>query len=337
MNDTRLMQRDSQILPRLAGHHTRGPDGGWHRAQWGVVLGGEGGMVSTLEDMLLWMNNLTNPKVGTPEMYRTLATPSVYRNGTTALYAHGLVSETYRGLRAVGHGGGVAGGRSESIRFPDQGVAIVILGNRDDIAPYSLSLRMADALLGGQMTDARVAADWQRLADAAGVYRHDGSDDLFEISVQDGEPVFVTNAGAAAISQVGPNTFIPERATMHMIFSPESSGDMSLTFCGERRRYRRLAAKPPASPHHVAGRWHHAGAGVTIAIAPEGHGHSLLLTSDFGALSLHLAHLDGDLFIARPGAEAGSPGRPWTCTIRAMGDAIELSSDRTKQLRFAKA
>src|ERR1019366_5519334 len=46
MADTRLMPRDSQILPRLAGHHTRGPDGDWHRAHWGVVLGGEGGMVS---------------------------------------------------------------------------------------------------------------------------------------------------------------------------------------------------------------------------------------------------------------------------------------------------
>ena len=109
MNDTRLMQRDSQILPRLAAHHTRGADGGWHRAQWGVVLGGEGGMVSTLEDMLLWMANLTDPKVGTPEMYRLLATLAVYRNGTTALYAHGLVSAPYRGLATVGHGGSVAG------------------------------------------------------------------------------------------------------------------------------------------------------------------------------------------------------------------------------------
>ncbi len=186
MNDTRLMQRDTQILPRLAMHHTRGPDGGWHRAQWGVVLGGEGGMVSTLEDMLVWQANFADPKVGTAAMYQLLATPAVYRNGTTALYAHGLVSETYRGLRAVGHGGGVAGGRSESIRFPDQELGIVILGNRDDISPYSLSLRIADAALGSHMSSARVDADWTRLAAAAGMYRHEGGDDLFEIAIVDG-------------------------------------------------------------------------------------------------------------------------------------------------------
>ena len=61
-----------------------------------------------------------------------------------------------------------------------------------------------------------------------------------------------------------------------------------------------------------------------------------MLTSEFGALSLHVAHLDGDLFIARSTNDGGnSAGRPWTCTIRATGDAMELSSDRTKRLRFA--
>ena len=78
------------------------------------------------------------------------------------------------------------------------------------------------------------------------------------------------------------------------------------------------------------------GAGITADIVPEGQGHTLRLLSEFGALTLALAHLDGDLFIARPAN--GAPARgPWTCTIRAMGDAVLLSSDRTKQLRFAKA
>jgi CubicO group peptidase (beta-lactamase class C family) len=334
MTDTRLMSRDSQILPRLVNHHTRGPDGDWHRAHWGVVLGGEGGMVSTLEDMLTWQANLANPQVGTAELYRRMATPAPYHNGTTALYAMGLVSAPYRGLACVGHGGGVAGGRSESMRFPNENIGIVILGNRDDISPFSLARRIADAELGAQMTDARNPADWERLTAAAGAYRHDGGDDLFEIAVEDGEPVFVTQAGSAVIEQIGPNRFAPERHTMHTIFS--LAGDaMDVTFCGERRRYRRVAVTPPKSPHRIDGRWH-AGAGITADIAPGGDGHTLRLLSEFGVLTLALKHLDGDLYIARP-PNAASPMRPWTCTIRAMGDAVLLSSDRTKQLRFAKA
>jgi CubicO group peptidase (beta-lactamase class C family) len=336
MAGTRLMPRDSQILPRLAVHHTRGPDGGWHRAHWGVVLGGEGGMVSTLEDMLIWQTNLEHPKVRTAEMYRVMATPSVYRNGTTALYGMGLVSAPYRGLACVGHGGSVAGGRSQSMRFPNEGLGIVILGNRDDIAPFSLARRIADAELGAEMTNARNDADWRRLVAAAGMYRHEGGDDLFEIAIQEGEPLFVTNMGSAVIEQIGPNRFAPERHTMHIIFSPVGGEAMDVTFCGERRHYRRVDSSPSPNPHPIAGRWRHAGAGISAEIAPEGHGHTLRLTSEFGVLSLYLAHLDGDLFIARP-ANGDSPLRPWTCTMRAMGDAIVFSSDRIKGLRFAKA
>jgi hypothetical protein len=237
----------------------------------------------------------------------------------------------------VGHGGGVAGGRSQSMLFQNDGLGIVILGNREDISPFSLSRRIADAELGAQMTDARNPADWQRLAAAAGLYRHEGGDDLFEIVIEDGEPVFGTSMGAAGIEQIGPNKFAPERHTMHLIFSPAGGEIMEATFCGERRRYVRIGASPPPSPHRVDGRWRHATAGLSAEIAAEGKGHTLRLTSEFGVLTLSLAHLDGDLFIARPPGGASSPSRPWTCTIHAIGDAILLSSDRTKQLRFSRA
>jgi len=45
MNDTRLLVRDGDILPRLADQHARGADGAWRTVQWGFPLGGEGGMV----------------------------------------------------------------------------------------------------------------------------------------------------------------------------------------------------------------------------------------------------------------------------------------------------
>jgi hypothetical protein len=222
------------------------------------------------------------------------------------------------------------------MRFPNENLGIVILGNRDDIAPFSLARRIADAELGAQMTNARNDADWRRLAAAAGMYRHEGGDDLFEIKVEDGEPVFVTSSGSAAIEQTGPDRFAPERHIMHIIFSPDRSDGMEVSFCGERRHYRRVDSSPSPNPHPIGGRWRHTGAGITAEIAPEGHGHTLRLTSEFGVLSLCLAHLDGDLFIARPEDDEFSP-RAWTCTVRAMGDAILFSSDRTKGLRFTRA
>ncbi len=329
MTDTRLMPRDSEILPRLAMHHTRGPDGAWHRAQWGVVLGGEGGIVSTLADMLVWQANFAHPRIGTPAMFRLLETPSVYRRGTTALYAHGLVAAPYRGLAAISHGGTVAGGKSESMRFPAQELGIVILANRDDLATFSLARRIADAVLGEAMAE---AGDPGALI--AGTYRQQDGDDVFEITDQDGAVALVSSGGAAAVAQIGPNRFAPERPTTHMVLSPRGDG-MDVIWCGEQRHYRRLTADRDASPHPITGCWRHAG--LTADITGQGNGHRLLLQSERGTLSLHLAHLDGDLFVARPDPAAPRPGRSWSYTLRAFADSIELSSDRIKGLRFTRA
>ena len=123
MADTKLMLRDSQIIPRLAGGHVQMEDGSWESARWGWEIGGEGGMVSTLDDMLVWQGNLSAPKVGSAALFERMATPVTYTNGVRGLYAMGLTQDVYRGWRSIAHGGGVAGGKSESVRFPDAGWA----------------------------------------------------------------------------------------------------------------------------------------------------------------------------------------------------------------------
>ncbi len=149
MADTSLVLRDTQILPRLVAMHVRMPDGGWETARWGLEIGGEVGMVSTLEDMLTWQRNLDSPKVGSAALFARMATPVTYRNGTVGLYAMGLTHEVYRGWLSIAHGGGVAGGRSESVRFPEAGIGVVSLANFDAIAPASVNRRIADLLLPG--------------------------------------------------------------------------------------------------------------------------------------------------------------------------------------------
>ncbi|WP_052121164.1 serine hydrolase domain-containing protein, partial [Inquilinus limosus] len=227
MRDTRLMRWDSEILPRLADHHGRGPDGGWHKAQWGVVLGGEGGMVSTLEDMTAWLANLDAPKVGTPEMLARMSAPGAVIDGIPSPYGLGLVTCRYRGLASIGHGGGVAGGRSESVRFPEAGIGIVILGNTDDMGPFSLARRILDLVLGHEPGPPRAKGAADRLARAAGLYRAEDGDDVFGIAVKDGEPVVVSNMGGGLpIEQTGEDSFMPERGIVPLEFTPRADGDI---------------------------------------------------------------------------------------------------------------
>jgi D-aminopeptidase len=345
MRDTRLMRWDSEILPRLADHHTRGPDGNWHKAQWGVVLGGEGGMVSTLDDMTLWLANLDTPTVGTPEMIARMSAPGATIDGIPTPYGLGLVSCRYRGLSSIGHGGGVAGGRSESVRYPEAGIGVVILGNTDDMGPFSLARRILDLALGEEVGPPRTAAATGRLTRAVGLYRAEDGDDVFGVAIKDGQPVFVSNMNnGMPIEQVGDGAFMPERGIVPLQFTPRDDGDMDTSWFGRRRRFHRLAdAALPVAPG-LAGRYADAATGVGAEIR-EDQGETVLnLHTPYGAWETALEARAPDLYLAaQRRATADTPLEPgaidagdWEFTIRTVADGIVLNNDRTKRLHMVR-
>ena len=339
MADSRLMIRDSAILPRLAGHHTRDAEGNWSRASWGIDLGGEGGMVSTLDDMLIWQANLANPRIGTAAMWDRMKAPVVFANGTTGLYGLGLVSAEYRGLRAIGHGGGVAGGRSDSQYYPAAEFGIVILGNHDELAPFSLARRIADACLGDALQPPRRAEDLAPLTDRIGMYREAGGDDLFELRMKDGEPAFGGGAGTIAIDRIAPNMFMPERGVVQYVLSPTRDGAIDVAWCGHLRTYRRLSAELPVASTAIAGCYAHRGLGMHATIAEEGgDGLVMRITSSFGVMTMVLTRADHDLYLGRSGPAMPSPplGKDWLYTVKVDERGILLDSDRTKHLRLMR-
>jgi CubicO group peptidase (beta-lactamase class C family) len=344
MRDTRLMPRDSQILPRLADHHTRGSDGGWHKAQWGTVLGGEGGMVSTLEDMKVWLANLDAPKVGTPEMIARMSAPGAAIDGIPSPYGLGLVTCRYRGLASIGHGGGVAGGRSESVRFPEAGIGIVILGNTDDMGPFSLARRILDVVQGEEVGPPRMAGATERLKRAVGLYRAEDGDDVFGVAVKDGQPVFISNGnGGMPIEQAGDGAFVPERGIAPLKFTPRDDGDMDTSWFGRPRRFRRLSDTALPAAAGLAGRYADAATGFEAEIGKEAGETVLRLRTPYGVWETALEARAPDLHLALPrhvladtpppAIEAGG----WEFTVRLVADGIVLNNDRTKGLLLARA
>lgn len=120
MEDTILQQRDSQILPRAAMHHSKGPDGAWNARIGASCSAARAGDHSTLEDMLRWQAHLANPTAEMADLLARMEQPTRFNNGSLSMYALGFTVTRYRGLHNIGHGGGVAGGRSESVRFPSE-------------------------------------------------------------------------------------------------------------------------------------------------------------------------------------------------------------------------
>ena len=99
MNRTRLVATTDEIVAGLAtGYLARAEiAGGFVRAQHAYPMGGEGGLVSSIEDLALWERNFTTGAVGGRALIAALEAPAPFANGTANAYARGLEIHPWRG------------------------------------------------------------------------------------------------------------------------------------------------------------------------------------------------------------------------------------------------
>jgi CubicO group peptidase (beta-lactamase class C family) len=114
-------------------------------------LVGSGGVYSNIRDLYLWDQNFYHNKLGkgSNTLVEKMHREGTLNNGlvTGTGYAFGVQNGYYRGLKTVSHGGALAGYRSYLLRFPEQNVSIVILGNLNSIPIGKLPYDVADIIL----------------------------------------------------------------------------------------------------------------------------------------------------------------------------------------------
>jgi hypothetical protein len=108
---------------------------------------GAGGLMSTVDDLLLWDRNFYTNRLGKGALVKELQTPGILNNGNTISYAMGLDLGNYRGLTIVEHGGALFGYRTELLRFPEQRFTVICLCNIDSAVPEILAREVADLYL----------------------------------------------------------------------------------------------------------------------------------------------------------------------------------------------
>ncbi|QEN86380.1 beta-lactamase family protein [Labrys sp. KNU-23] len=339
MHDTRLMARDDEIYPRLATPHRRGPGGCWLKAAWGIAIGGEGGLVSTLQDMLAWQANLRRPKVGDTTMIARMEAPGALINGIASPYGLGLVASRHRGLRCVGHSGWIAGSRSESIRIPERDLGIVLLANHDDFSPYALTRRIADVVLDLEGGPALSPSAIALLTARAGTYREDGTSALLRIASEGGTPSLVSSMGASELEEVAQGRFRPRAGLAPYDLLIQADGSIETEKFGRRRRFRRVETVPSDRSVLPAGRYRDESSGLEARFHHHANGPGLRLSSPFGTLDLGLEPCDRDLFLAHPASRethdawrAAPWELPWLFSVRCLEDAIILNSDRSADI-----
>lgn len=152
MTHTRYYDDNKLVIPNRVAAYDPGK-GGTFTVDWSTtfdIVGG-GGVLSDVDDLLLWNNNFYANKLGKGTLVSELESRGVLNNGKNINYALGLWLDEYRGLRTVEHGGGTFGYRTELLRFPDQHFGVIELCNIADVDVSGLARKIADIYLGNDL------------------------------------------------------------------------------------------------------------------------------------------------------------------------------------------
>ena len=90
---------------------------------------GNGGLLTTVGDLLAWNENFINPKVGNPKLIAEMTTVGKFNDGKLLDYGLGLYVNDYRGVKNVYHSGSTAGYRAHLNRFPESHTSVAVLCN----------------------------------------------------------------------------------------------------------------------------------------------------------------------------------------------------------------
>ncbi|MGQ0647279.1 MAG: serine hydrolase domain-containing protein [Gemmatimonadaceae bacterium] len=187
MGMTKTQWRDDykRVVPGRATAYERRPDGSYAQLMPFTNVYGNGGLLTTVGDMLIWNVALSNGSIpGGKPLVALLETRQRLTGGQTIAYALGLVHSAWQGHRQIQHGGSTAGYQTYLTRFPDDDVSIAVFCNGTDGNPTGSALQIAGLLLprqGAAVATNRASVDTTMNRALAGRYRDAATDNVLDV------------------------------------------------------------------------------------------------------------------------------------------------------------
>lgn len=238
MDHTRWRDDYTRIVPgRSVGYSPNG-EGGYHIDHPIEDVHGNGGLLTTVDDLLTWNRSLDEASLAGSRFVEMMTTRGILNDGRTIDYALGLTVGEWRGVRTVEHGGATSGYRAYLARYPDQGLSVALLCNAGDANAGGLAQGVARLFLEDDfapepvLPEPAVAVEPAALERMAGMYR----------DARTGEPGMIT-LGNDGILRVGRTPLVPISATE---FHLGTSGERVVwdpSAGGERTRVRRMVGE----------------------------------------------------------------------------------------------
>jgi len=237
-----------RVVKGRAQAYARATGGQWELEMPFENVHGNGGLLTTVSDLLTWTAMLEHPTPAWKVMADSMHVRGRLTNGDTIEYALGLFISDYRGVHRVEHSGATAGYRADLLRFPGRGLAVAVLCNAANAAPTTYANQLVDSLLPGlgppaPMRAQRPRADsstWRPsaadLAPYVGTYYSPDVETTLEISVANGTlTLFRRAATRIALRPVSPDTF--SGFDDRVWFTRDASGRVSALHVAGGRAY----------------------------------------------------------------------------------------------------
>jgi CubicO group peptidase (beta-lactamase class C family) len=176
---TRTSWRDdhTRVVAGRAQAYVRREDG-YHLQMPFENAYGNGGLLTTVGDLLRWARHFRAPLVGDAALLAEQVTPGRFADGRPHDYGLGVWVGAYRGWPEVRHSGSTAGYRAYLTTFPSRGATVAVLCNASDASAETLAYRTVDAVFADALAPPRPVVATHRLTPAemaalAGWYRRE--------------------------------------------------------------------------------------------------------------------------------------------------------------------
>lgn len=269
---------------------------------------GNGGLLTTVGDLLLWNAFLDKPAAlpGGPALVATLQTPGRLSSGAPLEYALGLEITRDHGRRLAAHSGSTAGYKSWLGRYPDEGISIALMCNNGGLDPVALGEKIAaQALLAAGRAPTAVSAPKAIAAVQApkdltpyqGLFRDPVRGDLIRLVAVGGQ-LTLTRGGSQTLTPLGENRFQTTDGGVIAFPGKGGGGTFSLTRAGVTQTFAAVqpAATDTAALADYVGTYYSAELDTRIIVARQGDG--LVMRQRF-AVEWPLAPSFADAFTTR--------------------------------------
>ena len=338
MTSTRLEPDIDAVIPNLATGYLGDDRTGFRRAAHAYPQGGEGGLTSTVEDLLIWSRHYDRPVLG-KALPGQLVAPKTLIGGHANGYRRGVQVGEVRGIATVGHGGLWPGFRTEFLRVPAADLTVIVIANLASIDPWRQAQTIATLALEGDRRARRapppIAAG--EIRPIAGTWFNADEPSLFDLAWRDGEAVVTQNGLPFVLGRRDNGWFGAERGSFEFKLKPSRDTLRVDLGAGRVLPFQRLGKRKPV-PAGLAGRYVSADSGATWEFTRTGDDWTVAISGPLvsGGAPWTVRGVDTDT-IETEMAGGWIKSTQLARLVRGRSgriEAIEVSTARIKRMRF---